>query len=433
MTRSATVIGGERVPVRRRTQVGIVGAGPAGLTLSHLLYLEGIDSVVLETRSRVEVESTLRAGVLEQGTVDLLCECGVGERMLREGAVHRGIELRFNGQGHRIPLSDLTGGRAITLYAQHEVIRDLVQARLATGGSIVFEGRNVSVHDFDSAKPLIRYSSHDGAHELACDFIAGCDGFHGVCRKSVPQRARTEFTRTYAFGWFGILVKAPPYASELIYAHHERGFSLVNTRSQDVQRLYFQCDPADAVANWSDERIWNELDARLATNDDGRALYRGSVFQKGIIQMRSFVVEPMQFGSLFLAGDAAHIVPPTGAKGLNLAVADVRVLAEALADYYAEGSREALGRYSARALERIWAAEHFSWWMTSMLHRFDDGDPMHRRLQIAQLNQVANSRALQTALAESYVGLPLPGRPIVTNVSPRNAAAALSPVPNVAI
>ncbi|MET0919356.1 MAG: 4-hydroxybenzoate 3-monooxygenase [Burkholderiales bacterium] len=391
----------------RRTQVGIVGAGPAGLTLSHLLHLEGIDSVVLETRSRAEIEATLRAGVLEQGTVDLLCECGVGERMLREGVVHRGIELRFNGQGHRIALSELTGGRAITLYAQHEVIRDLVRARLATGGTIVFEARDVSVHDIDSAKPRIRYASGGAAHELACDFITGCDGFHGVCRESVPESARTEFSRTYPFGWFGILVKAPPYAPELIYAHHERGFSLVSTRSRDVQRLYFQCDPADAVANWPDERIWNELDARLATSH-GRELYRGSIFQKGIIQMRSFVVEPMQFGSLFLAGDAAHIVPPTGAKGLNLAVSDVQVLAEALSEYYAEGSREALGRYSARALERIWAAEHFSWWMTSMLHRFDDCDPMHRRLQIAQLNQVANSRALQTALAESYVGLPLP-------------------------
>jgi p-hydroxybenzoate 3-monooxygenase len=414
---------GERIRVPRRTQVGIVGAGPAGLTLSHLLHLEGIDSVVLETRSRAEIESTLRAGVLEQGTVDLLCACGVGERMLREGSVHRGIELRFNGQGHRIALSELTGGRAITLYAQHEVIRDLVRARLEAGGTIVFEARGVSIHDSDSAKPRIRYTSGDGVRELACDFVAGCDGFHGVCRTSVPSAARTEFTRTYPFAWFGILVKAPPYAAELIYAHHERGFCLISTRSRDVQRLYFQCDPADAVTNWPDERIWNELNARLATND-GRDLYRGSIFQKGIIQMRSFVLEPMQFGSLFLAGDAAHIVPPTGAKGLNLAVADVYVLAEALSDYYAEGSREALGRYSARALERIWAAEHFSWWMTSMLHRFDDGDPMHRRLQIAQLNEVANSRALQTALAESYVGLPLPDRRVVSGVSRPSASRA---------
>ena len=402
----------------RRTQVGIVGAGPAGLTLSHLLHLEGIDSVVLESRSRTEIEATLRAGVLEQGTVDLLRDCGAGERMLREGSVHHGIELRFDGRGHRIPLSELTGGRAITLYAQHEVIRDLVQVRLASGGTIVFEAANVSLHDFDSAKPWIGFSVAGVANEIACDFIVGCDGFHGVSRTSVPAGARTEFSRTYPFGWFGILVKAPPYAPELIYAHHARGFSLVSTRSHDVQRLYFQCDPADAVANWPDERIWNELDARLAT-EEAWDLYRGPIFQKGIIQMRSFVVEPMQFGSLFLAGDAAHIVPPTGAKGLNLAVADVQVLADALADFYGQGSRDALNRYSVTALERIWAAEHFSWWMTSMLHRFDDTDPMQRRLQIAQLNQVAHSRALQTALAESYVGLPLPGRTVVGEPSRR--------------
>ena len=340
--------------------------------------------------------------------------------MLREGSVHHGIELRFEGRGHRISLSDLTGGRAITLYAQHEIIRDLVQARLATGGTIVFEARNVSVHDFESVKPRIRYSSNDAAHEIDCDFIVGCDGFHGICRMSIPPHARTEYARVYPFGWFGILVKAPPYAPELIYAHHERGFSLVSTRSHDVQRLYFQCDPADAVTNWPDDRIWSELDARLATND-GWDLHRGAIFQKGIIQMRSFVVEPMQFGSMFLAGDAAHIVPPTGAKGLNLAVADVNVLAEVLADYYAEGSREALARYSARALERVWAAEHFSWWMTSMLHRFEDGDAMHRRLQTAQLNHVVNSRALQTVLAESYVGLPLPGRTAASDLSPRSA------------
>lgn len=401
-----------------RTQVGIVGAGPAGLVLSHLLYLEGIDSVVVESRSRVEIETTLRAGVLEQGTVDLLQDCGVGARMLREGSVHHGIELRFDGRGHRIPLSELTGGRAITLYAQHEIIRDLVQARLATGTTIAFEARNVSVHDFESAKPRIRYSSNDVAHEIDCDFIAGCDGFHGICRMSIPPRARTEYARAYPFGWFGILVKAPPYAPELIYAHHARGFSLVSTRSHDIQRLYFQCDPADAVTNWPDDRIWGELDTRLATSD-GCDLHRGVIFQKGIIQMRSFVAEPMQFGSMFLAGDAAHIVPPTGAKGLNLAVADVHVLAEALADYYAEGSREALARYSAKTLERVWAAEHFSWWMTAMLHRFEDGDAMHQRLQIAQLDHLVNSRALQTALAESYVGLPLPGRAARSALSPR--------------
>jgi p-hydroxybenzoate 3-monooxygenase len=392
--------------VPRRTQVAIVGAGPAGLTLSLLLHLEGIDSVVLESRSRAEVEATLRAGVLEQGTVDLLRECGVGDRMLREGAVHRGIELRFDGRGHRVPLAELTGGRAITLYAQHEVIRDLVAVRLASGGTIVFAANGVSIHDFDTAHPRVRYRTAEGTRTLDCDFIAGCDGFHGTCRGSVPPAARTEFSHTYPFGWFGILVKATPYAPELIYAQHARGFSLVSTRSQEVQRLYFQCDPADSVAHWPDERIWAELDARLAT-DEGRPLDRGEIFQRGIIQMRSFVVEPMQFGSLFLAGDAAHIVPPTGAKGLNLAVADVSVLAEALAAFYSCGSRECLAQYSSVALERVWAAEHFSWWMTAMLHRFDDADPLQQRLQRAQLQQVVRSRALQTALAERYVGLPL--------------------------
>jgi p-hydroxybenzoate 3-monooxygenase len=388
-----------------RTQVGIVGAGPAGLVLSHLLHLEGIDSVVVESRSRVEIEATLRAGVLEQGTVDLLTRSGVGERMRREGFVHHGIELRFDGQRHRIALSELTGGRAIMLYAQHEVIKDLVKARLDAGGSIVFESRKVSIHDFDSRRPRIRFTSDRGEQELACDFIAGCDGFHGVCRASVPAQARTEYARQYPFGWFGILAKAAPYAPELIYAHHERGFSLVSTRSPEVQRLYFQCDPDDDVANWPDDRIWKELQTRLAS-DEGWKLAPGVIFQKGIIAMRSFVLDPMQFGNLFLAGDAAHIVPPTGAKGLNLAVADVHVLATAMTEFYASGRRNLLDRYSAVALERVWRAEHFSWWMTSMLHRFDD-DPFQYQLQLAQLKYLANSRAAATALAENYVGLPL--------------------------
>jgi p-hydroxybenzoate 3-monooxygenase len=392
-------------PLTRRTQVGIVGAGPAGLVLSHLLHLGGIESVILESRSRAEVEATLRAGVLEQGTVDLLTRCGVGERMRREGFVHHGIELRFGGERHRIALSDLTGGRAITLYAQHEVIKDLVRARLDAGGCIVFEARNVSIHDFDSRRPRIRFVCDGGERDLACDFIAGCDGFHGICRPTVPGRARTEYARVYPFGWFGILAKAAPYAPELIYAHHERGFSLVSTRSPEVQRLYFQCDPDDDVANWPDDRIWDELQTRLVS-DDGWKLAPGVIFQKGIIAMRSFVMDPMQFGNLFLAGDAAHIVPPTGAKGLNLAVADVQVLANALTEFYASRRRELLDQYSADALERVWRAEHFSWWMTSMLHRFDD-DPFQYQLQLAQLKYLASSRAAATALAENYVGLPL--------------------------
>jgi p-hydroxybenzoate 3-monooxygenase len=391
----------------RRTQVGIVGAGPAGLLLSHLLHLAGIESVVLETRSRAEIEATLRAGVLEQGTVDLLRECGIGGRMSREGLVHDGIELLFDGQRHRIDLAGLTGGRAITIYPQHEVIRDLVKARLDAGGRILFEVRNVEVLDFVTANPRLRYDRGDVSHELTCDYVAGCDGFHGVCRQAVPAAARNEYTRSYPFGWFGILVRAAPYSKELVYAHHERGFSLVSTRSPTVQRLYLQCDPMDRPDDWGDERIWAELDERLSTRG-GWSLPRGEIFQKGVVAMRSFVVEPMSFGTLYLAGDAAHIVPPTGAKGLNLAVADVQVLAGALADRYATGKTDALDRYSSTALQRVWAAEHFSWWITSMLHRFPDDDPFGRRMQLAELRKVMASSALQTALAAQYVGAPLP-------------------------
>jgi p-hydroxybenzoate 3-monooxygenase len=389
-----------------RTQVAIIGAGPAGLMLSHLLAGEGIDSVVFESRSRADVEATVRAGVLEQTTVDLLVETGVGERMLREGSVHQGIELRFDARGHRIPLSDLTGGRAITLYAQHEVIRDLVAARLGAEGDIRFDVSDLSVHDFDTRRPFVRYRSQGRTEEMACDFIVGCDGFHGVSRRSVPLAARTEYEHTYPFGWFGILVEAQPYSPELIYANHERGSSLVSTRSHEVQRLYLQCDPADDIESWPDARIWAEFDARLAVLN-GERLYRGRIFQKGVIQMRSFVVEPMRFGTLLLAGDAAHIVPPTGAKGLNLAIADVTVLADALAARYATGSDEALECYSEVALERVWTAQQFSWWMTSMLHRFEDHDPLQQRLQRAQLRSIAQSPALQHALAERYVGLPI--------------------------
>ena len=412
---------------RNRTQVAIVGAGPAGLMLSHLLAREGIESVVLESRSRADVEATVRAGVLEQTTVDLLHDTGVGDRMLREGSVHHGIELRFDGQGHRIPLSDLTGGRAITLYAQHEVIRDLIAARLAADGDIRFEVADLSVHDFDTHRPFVRYVAEGRNEETACDFIVGCDGYHGVCRSTVPLAARREYEHVYPFGWFGILVEAPPYAPELIYAHHERGFSLVSTRSHEVQRLYLQCDPEDGIERWPDKRIWTELEARLATGTE-EPLYRARIFQKVVIQMRSFVVEPMRFGSLFLAGDAAHIVPPAGAKGLNLAVADVTVLAHALALRYATGSEEALERYSDVALERVWAAQQFSWWMTSMLHRFGDHDPLQQRLQRAQLHGIARSSALQTALAERYVGLPLGLTKLEGAARPSRAPETRSPV-----
>ena len=385
-----------------RTQVAIVGAGPAGLLLSHLLHLGGVDSVVIETRSRAEIEATIRAGVLEQGTVDLLAQSGVGERMKREGFVHEGIVLRFAGLSHRIALTELTG-RSITVYAQHEVIKDLVAARLAAGGKLLFEVKDTALYDLDSAAPKLRFHRDGKVHEIEAQFIAGCDGFHGVSRPSIPSRHRREFARSYPFGWFGILVEAPPSTAELIYAHHERGFALVSTRSPQIQRLYFQCDPGDDTRNWPDARIWQELHARLA-NSHGWELAEGRIFRRGIIAMRSLVVEPMRYGRLFLAGDAAHIVPPTGAKGLNLAVNDVRVLASAFLDFFRSGSEEGLKSYSATALKRVWRAEYFSWWMTSMLHRFHDDTPFQHRLQLAELEYVVTSKAKAITLAENYVG-----------------------------
>ena len=388
-----------------RTQIGIVGAGPAGLLLSHLLHLDGIESVVIESRSRQEIEATIRAGVLEQGTVDLLNRTGVGERMQREGFVHHGVYLRFGGKSHRIDFPSLTGGRSIMVYAQHEVIKDLVAARLSAAGKILFQVKDAAVYDLDTREPKVRFHHGGKLVELECDFIAGCDGFHGITRPSIPSRARREFTRVYPFGWFGILVEAPPSTDELIYAHHDRGFALVSTRSPEIQRLYLQCDPDDELKNWPDGRIWDELHARLETTEDWK-LAEGRIFQKGVIAMRSYVVEPMRYGHLFLAGDAAHIVPPTGAKGLNLAAADVRVLSRALAAFYG-GNEQLLKDYSATALRRVWRAEHFSWWMTSLLHRFHDETPFHHRLQLAELDYVVTSRAKAQTLAENYVGLPL--------------------------
>lgn len=387
-----------------RTQAGIVGAGPAGLMLAHLLHLHAIESVVLEVRSREAIEGTIRAGVLEQGTVDLLTETGVGGRMQREGFVHHGINLRFERRTHRIDLSELTGGKAITVYAQHEVIKDLVKARLDAGGQIVFEAQDVSLHDITSAAPTIRYLKDGRPQELVCDIVAGCDGSQSVCRDSIPADARRDYFHAYPLGWFGILAQAPPSTRELIYNYHARGFALVSTRSPTIQRLYFQCDPDDNVDNWPDDRIWAEFHTRLAT-DEGWTLTEGPIFQKGIIPLRSFVCEPMQHGRLFLAGDAAHTVPPTGAKGMNLAIADVRVLADALADWYRTGRTERLESYSETCLRRVWRAEHFSWWMTSMLHRFEGDDAFQQRLQLSQLRYVCSSRAAATTLAENYVGL----------------------------
>jgi len=388
------------------TQVAIIGAGPAGLLLSHLLHLQGIESVVLETRSRSEIEATIRAGVLEQGTMDILNQSGIGARMQREGVVHHGFELAFGGQRHRIDLTELTGC-AITVYAQHEVIKDLVVARLAADGRIEFEVSEVKLHQLDTDTPSVTYQYAGEPHSLTADFVIGCDGFHGVSRSSMPaaQNARRQdFQRTYPFGWFGILVEAPPSSDELIYARHERGFALVSTRSPQVQRLYFQCDPQDDVNRWSDDRIWSELSARLA-NHDGWRLKEGKIFQKNIIGMRSFVSTPMQHGRLFLAGDAAHIVPPTGAKGLNLAVSDVRLLAHALDRFYTTGKLDDLNNYTAAALKRVWRAEHFSWWMTNLLHTFTEASPFEQQLQRAELDYVVSSRAAATALAENYVGL----------------------------
>ncbi|HKQ72771.1 MAG TPA: 4-hydroxybenzoate 3-monooxygenase [Blastocatellia bacterium] len=388
-----------------RTQVGIVGAGPAGLLLGRLLWLQGIESIVLEDRSREYVESRVRAGVLEQGTVDILNEAGVGERMRRQGLVHHGLELSFRGLRRRINMRELTGGRAITVYGQTEVVKDLINARLEAGAEIFFEVENVSVHDFDSETPKIRFRRGGEQQEITCDFIAGCDGSHGVCRGSIPEGALTVYERTYPFGWLGILAESKPPSSELIYCHHERGFALFSMRTPQITRLYIQCDPSEEIANWPDDRIWGELETRLDSGGD-LALKEGPIIQKGVTPMRSFVVEPMQYGRLFLAGDAAHIVPPTGAKGLNLAAADIRVLSRAFGEYYAAGKRELLDHYSQTCLRRVWRAEHFSWWMTSLLHRFPDATPFQQRLQLAELEYVTSSHAAATALAENYVGLP---------------------------
>jgi len=385
-----------------RTQVGIVGAGPAGLLLSHLLRRDGIDSVILENRSLQYVIERVRAGLLEQGTVDLMSELGLSDRLHREGLVHHGLALRFGGISHRVPLTDLTG-KVVTIYGQNEVMKDLIDARLSGGGEILFEAEAVALEGLDGT-PRIRFR-RDGADDvLECDFVAGCDGFHGMCRPSIPESAITFYDREYPFAWLGILSESPPISDELIYVHHARGFALFTMRSQVLSRLYLQCTPDDDIANWPDDRIWDELHLRLG--DEGSRLAEGRVSQKAITPMRSFVAAPMRFCRLFLAGDAAHIVPPTGAKGLNLAAADVRVLARALAEYYAHGRTDLLDRYSDIALRRVWKAQRFSWWMTSMLHRFENQSTFDRQVQLAELDYVTGSRAAMTALAENYVGLP---------------------------
>jgi p-hydroxybenzoate 3-monooxygenase len=388
-----------------------VGAWPAGLMLSHLLHRQGIDSVVVEARSRQYVEDRVRAGVLEQGTADLMVETGVGARLQREGLIHHGVMFRFGGQTHRFDFKELTGGRAIFVYPQNKVVADLFETRAAAGGRVIVEAQDASVDDFagagGGAKAKIRFRARGEPQEIECDFIAGCDGFHGVCRPSIPAGALTIYDRVYPFGWLGILAEAPPSSEELIYAYHQRGFALLSMRTPTISRLYLQCKPDEDINEWPDARIWQELKLRVASSDPNWKLVEGKVLQKGVTGMRSFVVEPMHHGNLFLAGDAAHIVPPTGAKGLNLAVSDVRVLADGFAEFYRSGKRSLLDNYSEKCLRRVWKVQRFSWWMTSMLHLFDTDNAFDQRRQLAELDYVTSSRVAQQSLAENYVGLPM--------------------------
>ena len=388
-----------------RTQVGIVGAGPGGLLLGLMLQRRGIEFVILEQRDRATIEATIRAGILEQGTVDLMRELGVAGRLDRQGVVHRGTILRFAGRNHRIDFDRLTGGRVATLYPQHEVLRDLIGAVLERGGDIRFGAKVADIADL-ATNPVVRFAAGDGAAQtLRCDVLVGADGSHGSCRAAIPAAARQDFLRIYPFGWFGILCEAPPSSDELIYARHERGFALISSRTPQVQRMYFQCDPDERVDDWSDDRIWAELQARVA-GEDGFALQEGRIFQRNIVPMRSFVCEPMQYGRLFLAGDAAHAVPPTGAKGLNLAVSDVWHLDRALGAFFGAGSDCGLARYSATALRRVWRVQHFSWWMTTLLHNMDGASAFDERRQLAELESVTGTEDAARSLAQTYVGTP---------------------------
>ncbi|PIC00099.1 4-hydroxybenzoate 3-monooxygenase [Caulobacter sp. X] len=389
-----------------RTQVAIIGAGPAGLLLAHLLRRAGLDAVVLERRDREYVEGRVRAGVLEQVTVDLMNELGLGERMRAEGLVHTGTNIASDGDLFRIDMSELTGGSTVMVYGQQEVMKDLFDAAEPRGVRIIFDAEDVALHEIDGAKPYITWRKDGAEQRLDCDFIAGCDGYHGVSRATIPADVLKTFERVYPFGWLGVLADVPPCDHELIYSNHERGFALASMRSPTRSRYYIQCGLDERIEDWSDERFWDELCLRLGP-EAGSRVTRGASFEKSIAPLRSFVSEPMRHGRLFLAGDAAHIVPPTGAKGLNLAASDVIMLGEALTEHYLEGSSAGLDGYSARALARVWKAERFSWWFTSLTHRFPDRDGFDRKMQVAELAYMRGSRAAQVTLAENYVGLPL--------------------------
>jgi p-hydroxybenzoate 3-monooxygenase len=390
-----------------RTQVAIIGAGPSGLLLGQLLHKAGIDNVIIERQTADYVLGRIRAGILEQITVDLLREAGVGERVAREGTVHHSIELVYRNTRHPIDVTGLTGGKVVTAYGQTEVTRDLMDARAAAGLPTVYSAADVSVSGFDGDRPVVRYRLGDQTHELACDFIAGCDGFHGVCRASVPREAITEYEKVYPFGWLGVLADVPPVSPHaIVYANSERGFALCSMRSLTRSRYYVQCPVDDRLDDWSDDRFWDELRRRLDPDMASR-IVTGPSIEKSIAPLRSFVAEPMRFGRLFLAGDAAHIVPPTGAKGLNLAASDVKYLATGLIEHYREGSDAGIDHYSARALARVWRAERFSWWLTSLMHRFPDTAGFGQKVQDAELEYLVNSEAASRSLAENYVGLPL--------------------------
>ncbi|WP_315837262.1 4-hydroxybenzoate 3-monooxygenase [Bradyrhizobium prioriisuperbiae] len=388
-----------------RTQVVIIGSGPAGLLLGQLLHIYGVDNIIVERKDRDYILGRIRAGVLEQGTVKLLDEVGASARLHREGLIHDGIELVFDGVRHRIDMKEATGGKTVTVYGQTEVTHDLMDARAAAGLTTIYDADQVTPRDFDGDKPRVTYVKDGTTHEIACDFIAGCDGFHGISRQSVPADAIRQFERVYPFGWLGVLSETPPVSPELIYTKHDRGFALCSMRSQTRSRYYLQCRLDDHVDNWSDEKFWDELKRRLDPEAAGH-LVTGPSIEKSIAPLRSFVAEPMKFGRLFLAGDAAHIVPPTGAKGLNLAASDVHYLSVALREFYAEKSAAGIDAYSTKALARVWKAERFSWWMTSMLHHFADTDEFSARIQIAELTYLVGSKAATAALSENYVGLP---------------------------